>query len=80
MQRVRLQCLARGFRRYPVKHAGAKKVDDDGGRHDEERPPGRLDQMAVTTEQALQRLPDHNPESRNRSAVSARADTLSTLP
>ena len=60
MQGVGFQRLARCLGRDPVEHARAKEIDHDRGRDDAEGPSRDLDTMAVSADQSLGRLPDHN--------------------
>ena len=56
MQRVRLEGLARGFRRHPAKRPRPVVVDDNGSCDDRGGPPGHFD-MAAAFDQAADGFP-----------------------
>ena len=81
MQRVGFQRMARGFFGGAGQRAGAQEIDHDRHQDDAEGPDvGDRRRAPLVLDQALDASQITTPESRNSSAVSASAETASTLP
>ena len=80
MQRVGIERFAQGPLRNAIERSGAEKIDDDRADDDGEGRRRRFDRMGCAPPSRCTASQITTPESKNRSAVSASAVTLSTLP